>query len=67
MNQPSWAVYYNVDVMIECFNIQKDTRRELHEAAPGAYSDSGVRLSTVWDKLSEVAQADLMATYEKEK
>lgn len=67
MKQPSWTAYYSVDTMIECFNIQKETRRELHTAAPDAYGDETVFVSRVWDKLSDVAQADLVTTYEKEK
>ncbi len=79
---PEWARYVRVDVIIECWDLERDCTKELLEAMPDAYGgdppgeddwpepdaarDEPYKLSKCWDKLSPEVQGALARYKEKE-
>lgn len=79
---PDWTKYRRVDVVIECMDVTRETRRALIDAMPHAYGgeepgedswpepdskrDAEYKLSRIWNKISADAQADILKAYEAE-
>ena len=82
MKMPEQLEYTRVDVIIECYDVSKETHKELLEKMPDAYGgeapgeddwpepdsrrDRPYMLKNIWAKLGKEAQADIVAACEKE-
>jgi hypothetical protein len=82
MKMPDMLLYTRVDVVIECYDISKETQKELLEKMPDAYGGDGpgeddwpepdhprdkpYLIKNIWAKLSEPTQADITAAVKKE-
>lgn len=78
---PQWAFIVRVDTLIECYEINNATNKELLEKVPDAYGgeapgeddwpepdakrDEPYKLDKHWSKLSKEARLDIVAAYER--
>lgn len=75
-----WTKYVRVDEVLECYDVSKETARELLEKMPNAYGgevpgeddwpepdasrDAPYKLSVIWNQLSEAAKSDIIKAKE---